>query len=436
MLLLFLLDQHSTKEQIMEAVNSEHQASPGVNRAEMIQLLAISKKYNQAPFYLTVHNRGWSSEFYENTNPSIRELLDKLSFLTLDADATKNICNMFLSVEDQFKYSELNSGVAWKAEFNQYSRTGDLKKLWRTISESNADQHRFEEIHNLIVAVQSAEKEKSLFDAFPSLSWHGTTNRFHHFMSNYLWSNRRQSIIDGRTVYAKVLPALGITLFINIISLIVLLLLGIPLGMRLFSQKNRIAKQFSRMVLYVLYALPLFWIATMILISAGWFPWLRLTGTPHLLSNEVPSILTFLRPGNWVYLLLPVISIVLSLLAVIAIQMERAMKDVNNQKFILAAKTKGLKEDIINKKHNRPVALYSIITLIGNSIPGLISGSIVVEIIFNIPGMGRLLWHSLYAYDWNVVNGILILGVIFSVAGQLLTDLTYYYINPALRTTK
>ena len=427
--MLFLLDQYTTQEQFNGVVLEQGQEQSVTKSSKLFESLAKEKRWDLPPFYISIHNRGWSSDFYQAVLPRPRILSRQLSKLTLDDAETKKIVPQILALIDYFRYSDEVEDDMLEKPVLEFNRTGNLKALWIHLSKIDSLTVTRQESLALISNIQKVNQQRTIWHALPSISWHGVSNRFHYFISEYIFTGRRISKVDGKTIYNKIWPAMGITVFINLLSLLVILLIGIPIGTWMYRNSQKLPQQLIQLLLYIFFALPLFWLATVILIVFGG----ALTGIPDLLPSEVPTVFTFLRPANWSYLILPVVTITLSLLAFVVIHLVRSLKETNEEKFILAARTKGLRENYITNKHNKPVSFYSIITLIGNSIPALISGSIVIEIIFNIPGMGRLLWQSLYAYDWNVVYGILVFGVLLSIFGQLLTDAAYYYFSPSLR---
>ena len=434
MVLLFVVDQQTTQDQLAKSSMDKNRESTAAESAKLANALALEKGWHLPPFYFGIHNRGWHPSMYLEVNPARRKMINDISRLTLNAKSTQRISEMLFSSLDQIRYGNSGLPESWQKLFTRYDRFGDFQAFWTSLSKRTKLEQAPATLETLVFEINTINQDKNILAAWPTFYWHGSKNRFHRFFSEYFISGSLRSNVDGKTIYKKIVPAISITLFINIISLILIILIGIPLGVKLFQHKSSVRDGISRTILYILFALPMFWIATLVLSGASYAPVLGLTGTPQLNAGETPTVFTFLRLQNLTYLILPILSIVLALLAYIAVHVERSLIETNEKKFILAARTRGLNEIKITKSHNRPVAFYSILTLIGNSIPGLISGSIVIELIFNIPGMGRLLWQSLYAYDWNVVNGILIFGIVFSIVGQLLTDLAYHYFNPSLRS--
>ena len=433
--LLFILDQKTTKDQFLQEANASRlPAEPSANEDAILKELAASKGWDLPPFYFSMHHQGWSPDFYQEIDARERRRLHQIGQWTLNTHSASQVHNSIKNLNEYYRYNLADE--IYKSEFINYVNGQNTFRLLHWANNLDADKIENKLLVNLIEQVNQAHADKSIWNALPVISWHGVTNRFHNFIKNYLFNGRQFSKVDGILVYQKIWPAVGITIFINVVSLILLTLICIPLGLFLFRRNEQFSGRILQAVLYILFALPLFWLATFVLLVAAGVPGIGVSGMPVLHAGETPSVLSFLRPYNIGYLVLPIVSVVLGLLAFLSIQMYRSLRETDQQKFILAARSRGISESNVLRRHNRPVAIYSIITILGNSIPALISGSVVIEIIFNIPGMGRLLWQSLYAYDWSVVTGILLISVVFSVIGQLLTDISYYYVNPTMRVNR
>ena len=429
--LLFLLDEKTRLDQVYQEGNavSNDQIAPSDQDAILHQM-AIEKGWNLPSFYFSFHPLGWSDDFYRQYSFREQKVLRKIAPLSPTPVVTRQFYN---------EIRRIGNAIGSKKEQSSSARTllrlvenADIKRLtdWVLVEENR--EELYIDVEPLVGIINSIKSNRSIGQALPTWRWHGLTNRFHNFIFSRFLSGEMKSVVDGIPIFKKIFPAMGITLFINLVALIVLLLLGIPLGMHLYEKPDSWTAKVLRVILYVLFAIPLFWLATLILMLAGALPGSVLTGIPQLHPGEVPSISTFLRPQNIGYLILPILTIVLSVSVQIGIHMYRALRETGQKKFILAAHSRGLRNSYVTRKYNRPVAIFSIVTIVGNSIPALISGSVVIEIIFNIPGMGRLLWNALYDFDWSLVMGLLLVGVLFSIIGQLLTDVAYYHFNPEL----
>jgi peptide/nickel transport system permease protein len=135
------------------------------------------------------------------------------------------------------------------------------------------------------------------------------------------------------------------------------------------------------------------------------------------------------------HLILPVALSAFGGLAGMSRYMRSNMLEVIRQDYIMTARAKGLSEYVVIYKHALRNALLPVITILGLSIPGLIGGSVIFETVFAIPGMGQLFYMSVMARDYPVVMGILLIGAILTLAGNLIADVCYGLADPRIRVS-
>jgi peptide/nickel transport system permease protein len=268
----------------------------------------------------------------------------------------------------------------------------------------------------------------------PSFSWYGFDNQYHRWFSACLKGDFGVSYRDGRAVGGKVRSALRWTIWLNLFSIALAYLLSIPLGVYMAVYKNRFFDRLSRLSLFVLYALPAFWVGTLLLLFFA-DPTLGLNWVSFSQAGEYPPNAGFMekRLADLRHLLLPVICLTYGSLAYIALQMRSAMAEALGQDFIRTARAKGLPETAIIWKHAFRNALFPLITLLGSLLPGMIAGAVVIESIFNLPGMGKLTLESIFSQDWPVVYAVLLLSALLTIAGLLLADILYALADPRVR---
>ncbi len=427
--LLFLLNESSLQRQTDRIFSEEELLVLSIEEQVVLQQDIMHRNGFDLPvFYFSIHNKGWRPSLRRQFPVSDYNFVRSLSAITLNSESTLALGKRILRVKKSLKQSD-----RYNYRLHQAINDDDARNFVRELNKTPENQLN-DELREINSAIQTQIANRSILEALPLVSWNGINNRFHCFISTMFMSGNLRSNVDGVPVFKKIWPAVGITLFISLVSLLFLVCIGILLGNYIFKRIGSWSANLAQSILYVFYAIPLFWLATLILYAGGVFPSALSAGLPVIQPGETPSLSTFLRLDNIGFLILPIITIILSEVAVIAIQLYRAMLATAQKKFVLAAHSRGLEKDVVLLKYNRPFSLFTILTIIGNSIPNLISGSVVIELIFNIPGMGRLLWDSLYAYDWSVVSGLLLVGILFSVLGQLFTDTAYYYFNPELRS--
>jgi len=133
------------------------------------------------------------------------------------------------------------------------------------------------------------------------------------------------------------------------------------------------------------------------------------------------------------HLVLPIFIMAFGGLAGFSRYMRQSMLEVVGQEYITAARAKGLSEYQVMRKHALRNAMLPVVTLLGLSIPGLIGGSVIFETIFAIPGMGQLFYESALARDYPTIMGILTIGALLTLAGNLMADISYSLVDPRIR---
>lgn len=284
--------------------------------------------------------------------------------------------------------------------------------------------------------LSSREKAKGLL---PRLHWHGFDNQYHHWISNFLKGDFGVSYYYKQPVRDRIWNALRWTLVLNGSALLLAYLIALPVGVWAGARQGSYFDRISSTFLFMLYSLPAFWIAILLIVffttpeyGMDWFPTLG-TGqrqiNPDMSAWEVFKI----RAQHF---FLPVLCLVYGALAFISRQMRGGMIEALRQNYIRTARAKGLPENKVIWKHAFRNALFPIITLLASLLPALLAGSVVVETIFSIPGMGQLTVDSIYKKDWSVVYTILMMAAILTMAGILLADLLYTWADPRVRFKK
>jgi peptide/nickel transport system permease protein len=269
------------------------------------------------------------------------------------------------------------------------------------------------------------------------VAWYGTKNQYHRWISGFLKGDFGISYLDNRPVASKIWDALRWTLTINLISLLVSYILAIFLGVWSAVRKGTKADQIVTTALFVLYSLPSFWIGTMLIVfftspeyGMNLFPPGQVTSLPI----DAPFWQRFVDIGY--HLTLPIICISYGSLAFISRQMRGGMLSILQQDYIRTARAKGLSEKQVIWRHAFRNSLFPIITLFASIFPATIAGSIVIEVIYSIPGMGMLSLGAINARDWPVVFTVLLLAAILTMLGNLVADLLYAFVDPRVSFDK
>jgi len=237
---------------------------------------------------------------------------------------------------------------------------------------------------------------------------------------------------DHRPVADKILERLPITITINVLSLLIIIAIAVPIGVLSAVHQDSLFDKITAVIVFIGFAVPTFWLALLLMIFFGiHLGWLPISGLRSL-NYEYLSIwgqLTDLAR----HLILPVFISAFGGLAGLSRYMRANMLEVIRQDYILTARAKGLSERQVIYRHALRNALLPAITILGLSIPGLIGGSVIFETIFAIPGMGQLFYMSVMARDYPVVMGILLIGAILTLAGNLIADVSYAIADPRIR---
>jgi peptide/nickel transport system permease protein len=180
------------------------------------------------------------------------------------------------------------------------------------------------------------------------------------------------------------------------------------------------------------FATPMFWLALLLMILFGVnLGWLPISGLKSLNYYSLTASVQFLDRVQ--HLILPVFVSAFGGIAAMSRYMRSSMLEAIRNDYITTARAKGLSEGTVIYKHALRNALLPIITILGLSIPGLISGSVIFEWIFGIPGMGQLSYQSIMTRDYPVVMGLLFIAAILTLVGNLIADMCYALVDPRIR---
>jgi peptide/nickel transport system permease protein len=237
---------------------------------------------------------------------------------------------------------------------------------------------------------------------------------------------------DGRKVKDKILERLPITLTINFLSLSLVLLLSIPIGILSATHQYSVLDRFTTVSVFVGYSMPAFWLALLLIYLFG-VQWgiLPISGKSSLDTTGFTAW-QWLMDRAW-HLVLPVLVSAVGGLAGFSRYMRNNMLEVMRQDYIRTARAKGLPERIVIYKHALRNALMPVITILGLAVPGIIGGSVIMETVFGIPGMGQLMYQAVFSRDYNVAMGILVPAAVLTMIGNFFADIGYALADPRVR---
>jgi peptide/nickel transport system permease protein len=237
---------------------------------------------------------------------------------------------------------------------------------------------------------------------------------------------------DRRPVLDKILERLPITILINVLSIALILAVSIPIGILSAVRRRSLFDQATTIFVFLGFATPSFWLALLLMdflgVRLGLFPIAGIRSLGYEYMNFGGQILDLSH-----HLVLPVFVSAFGGLAGFSRYMRSNMLEVIRQDYILTARAKGLSERVVICKHALRNALLPVITILGLSVPGLIGGSVIFETIFAIPGMGKLFYDGVMMRDYPLIMGILVIGAVLTLVGNLLADLGYALADPRIR---
>lgn len=234
-----------------------------------------------------------------------------------------------------------------------------------------------------------------------------------------------------KPVWPEMRDAIQVTLVMNVIVFVLIYAIAIPIGVYSAARPNSLSDRVTTVSLFVLYSLPSFWLAELLRMEltdpAGWirFP------TMGLHSDKADE----LSLGAWVldwlhHATLPIICQTYSGLAYLSRQMRAGMLETVRQDYIRTAYAKGCGPWRVIIVHALRNGLFPVITLFASLLPFLVGGSVIIENIFNIPGMGRFAFENVLRREYDAVMATLTLSAVLTLAGILVSDVCYVLVNP------
>lgn len=417
--LMLFLARLSPVDPVEQLIDANDFSTDKISYAEIYARTSKKHELNLPSFYFSLTKSNYQAAFYQLANPLQKDFYRRL----LDENyAYKDIEKLYETILPVWKSNEeINF-------FEEQKNTTETLKEWQSLAQESA---HLKSLHTQLAQLnQSKTISHSLL---PRFIWHGSENRFHSSFKklfSFQWGN---SLIDGKSAKTKIFSALKLTLLLMLMSLIVAYGLGIPLGIWFHRSKNKITSTIESF-LYVLKSLPLFVFALLMLstfTTAEISPLLKIFPAVNAYGWAGQSSFWEKLATNINQLILPTICIALYSIAYIARQVKTSLNRENRELYNTTSKMKGLSPKAIFSHRFRNIRGI-LITMIGNGIIGSFSGTLIIEYIFNIPGMGRLLLNSIRQNDLNVLLPIVLLLFIISSVVLLTSDLLYRKYNPKI----
>lgn len=236
------------------------------------------------------------------------------------------------------------------------------------------------------------------------------------------------SFASGEMVKNEILSRIPITLTINIISMVLIFIISIYLGVKSALSKNSFFDRFSSQLSLLSFSMPSFYLALLLVIVFSVnFELLPIAGL-HSVKDD--GSFNYYLDFAW-HLILPIFIIVFGGIGSLTLYVRSLVIEILKSDYIFFARARGLDKKAILRYYILPNLYPPVITLLGLSLPGIIGGSVILESIFSIDGMGLLFFQSALAHDYPVIMGTLIIGAFLTLIGNMIADIVLLKLNPS-----
>ncbi len=251
------------------------------------------------------------------------------------------------------------------------------------------------------------------------------------WLKNVLLGNFGYSLISGKPALQAILERFPATLLLSISSLCLILLITFPLGILCGYKKDTSIDDGITVFSFLGLSMPSFWLGLMLILLFSYQ--LNLFPTSGFMDPLLYGESFHKKAGNILYhMCLPLLTIIIGGIAGLTRYNRFGIIKILGQDYITAARARGVSESRILFKHAFKNILLPIITLLGLDLPGLISGSYIIEFIFSWPGMGQLAIQSVFQRDYPILMAVILFSSILIILGTLIADICYAYIDPRI----
>jgi peptide/nickel transport system permease protein len=249
--------------------------------------------------------------------------------------------------------------------------------------------------------------------------------QYGHWLSNAIQGDLGKSVVYDEDVTGFIATRLPVTIHLSFMALVLSAVLGVGAGIICAIRRGGILDSVITLAANIGVAIPIFWLGILGIYFLGLkLGWLPIQGYTSPFDNFWLST----RQA-----VMPVICLAIPSLALLARQTRSSMLEIVRQDYIRTAWAKGLKERVIVLKHALKNALIPVVTLLGIQVRILVGGSVLVETVFNIPGMGRLLVTSVLNKDFIMVQACILVIALLVLLANLLVDISYGWLDPRVR---
>lgn len=415
-------------------------------------------------FYLSLSSLAQSDTLYKIYDKNEREALDRIvsqygnweqvqlyyrQLKEFDAlSLTKEIDSATLSGPDRNKIlDQINAikseTVQLSASYQPVVMRLSIEKINQLLQSypffSNAKQN-FKKVENAFQQIAATATPWKNY--IPKINFYAN-NQYHRwlfgdggeFSKGLLRGDFGTSYTTKEPIANVIFSKIGWTLFFSLLSVVLAYVVSIPIGVRAAAKKGSRSDKLSSLILFILYSMPAFWLATLLLITFAnpdvlhWFP---ASGVKPVTGYEVGAGFWDKVRASTPYIILPAICYTYSSFAFLSRTIRVSMLEVLTQDYIRTAKAKGLDDKQIIWKHAFRNALFPVITIFGSVFPAVIGGSVILETIFTIPGMGSETLNAIHNNNYPMIIAILTITSMLTLIGFLISDILYAISDPRI----
>lgn len=393
-------------------------------------------------FYFSIAALSESDTLYKIPRPQWRDLASYLTFYTGNWLWVNDYLKKIYALKNYFTNDTIHTEkrAVLLSLIDQFLIAKDfasIQALLNNIRSELINPENIYEFYTLEKHIQNLETSKTLWKNYiPVIQWHGLDNQYHEWLIKAIHFDFGISYVDQRPISTKIKEALFWTVIINFFSILIIYGFGIYWGVLGAAHYGKPKEKFLTSFILILYSLPTFWVGSMmIMILGAWLKIFPVAGVQSIANTANWNF--FLRLGDWIHhLTLPIICLSYGSIAFLSMQMKNAMLETLSQDYIQTAKSKGLNFKTILWKHAFKNSLFPMLTLFANIFPSMVGGSVIIETIFSLPGMGFLLYQSIYARDYPVMIAVFTLSGFMTILGILFADILYKKVDPRVQFEK
>jgi peptide/nickel transport system permease protein len=249
--------------------------------------------------------------------------------------------------------------------------------------------------------------------------------QYYDWVTGLLHGNLGTSILRKQPVTIQIFQSLPVTAYVCCVAFIIGILIGLPLGIITAVRRGKWIDTLLTLFAYVGITIPVFWLGLILMYVFGvYLKWLPVMGYTSPFDNFWMSTKQ---------LIMPVICLSFPSIAMTSRQTRSSLLEVMRQDYIRTAYSKGLRERVVIWRHALKNSLIPIVTLVGLGVPMIIGGNVLVEEVFNLPGIGVLMTNAVFNADYPYVQGIVLIISVVVLVTNLLVELTYGWLDPRIR---